>query len=263
MKWRDSISCLSHYRQSVTNEYTYSYWKNSKGSLETLLILITLFIYLSVKSLCYHLVLVMGNNFAQVSRPVITWLKWLSWNYWHRDAGCSQLSMERSTERPLHRSSRLSAEKRQPHYRKPSPSPLFPTFGFWSEARDCPELISGSHWPLSFVTSRSWWELMIGHADFIVWGGSGDPGKISRNPSALALVSSWILWTLPWPHHARGKRLSWVTVKGKGGLSRHWDNVPSRGPLGLWPKETANKLVRLLGSQLPLPSQQSPARAWN
>lgn len=138
-----------------------------------------------------------------------------------------------------------------------------PTLGFWAEARDCPELISGSHWPLSFVTSRSWWELMIGHADFIVWGGSGDPGKISRNPPALALVSSWSLWTLSWPHHARGKRLTWVTVKGKGGLSRHWDNVPSRGPLGLWPKETANKLMRLLGSQLPLPSQQSPASAWN
>jgi len=39
--------------------------------------------------------------------------------------------------------------------RQLSLSPPLPTLGFWAEARDCPELILGSHWPLSFVTSRS------------------------------------------------------------------------------------------------------------
>lgn len=143
--------------------------------------LITLLIYLSIWPLCYHSVLVMENNFAQsksqVWRPGITWLKGLSWNYYrHRVAGCSQLSREGSTERPDIDSADKCQEEAAPLQEATSPRSL-PTLGFWAEARDCPELISGSHWPLSFVTSRSWWELMIGHADFIVWGGSGDPGK--------------------------------------------------------------------------------------
>lgn len=83
------------------------------------------------------------------------------------------------------------------------------------------ELISGFHWSLSFVTSQSWWELMIGHADFIVWGGSTTQEK-----------SCWICLPQHWPDLGssdpsidrttpRGKYPDWVGVKGKKRWATH------------------------------------------
>lgn len=78
------------------------------------------------------------------------------YNYYsHRDVGCPQLFRKREVQRGLALDTAdMCGEEAAPLQAAIFPPPL-PTLGFWAEARDCPELISGSHWSLSFVTSQS------------------------------------------------------------------------------------------------------------
>lgn len=186
-------------------------------------------------SVCHHLILACNNSAeseSEVGRP---------------DSTCSNggiltiivtgmLGVHSYSGRERYRKAwpwtQLIAGKRQPHCRQLSflPPPHSWVLG-WGLGLS--ELISGSHWSLSFVTSQSWWELMIGHADFIVWGGC----KTQEKSCWICLPRHWPDWGSSGPSSdrttLRGKYPVWVGVKGERRWARHRANaLPSRELIG-------------------------------
>ena len=104
---------------------------------------------------------------------------------------------------------------------------------------------------------------MIGHADFIVWGGSEDPGKISLNTPAPELPWSGIFFPSgdrTTPEVSTLHVWVWKVKEGEQGAELMLCPVP--GTEVQRPKKAANRLVRLLGNQLLLPSKWSLEAAW-